>query len=66
MPMGHDRRFEGQRVEVWLGGGYFGTVVLTGRYLVLPDGAWLYEDQDGGMHRAEDLRREGSSGRLEA
>ncbi|MCU0937485.1 MAG: hypothetical protein MUF66_15920 [Gammaproteobacteria bacterium] len=66
MSLADDPRLRGRRVEVWLGGGYFGTVVLTGRYLVLPDGAWVYEDEDGGMHRADDLRREGSSGRLEA
>lgn len=66
MALEHDARLQGQRVDVWLGGGHFETVVLTGRYLVLPDGTWLFEDQDGGMHRAEDLRREGSSGRLEA
>ena len=46
--------------------GYFGTVVLTGRYRVGPGGERLYEDQDGALHRAGDLCPEGSTGRLEA
>ena len=51
---------------MWLGGGYFGTVVLTGWYRVGPGGERLYEDQDGALHRAGNVRPEGSTGRLEA
>jgi len=62
----HDPRAEGLRVEVWLGGGYFGTGVLSGRYTVGDGEMRLYEDQEGAMHLAEDLCPEGGSGRLEA
>ena len=66
MPLHPDPAAQGLRAEVWLGGGYFGTVVLTGRYRVGPGGERLYEDQDGALHRADDLCPEGSTGRLEA
>ena len=66
MPLHPDHVAQGLRAEVWLGGGYFGTVVLTGRYRVGPGRERLDEDPDGALHRAGDLRPEGSTGRLEA
>ena len=66
MPLHHDPAAQGLRAEVWLGGGYFGTVVLTGRCRVDPGEERLHADQDGALHRAGDVRPEGSTGRLEA
>ena len=66
MTFQHDPRAQGLRVGVWLGGGYFGTVVLTGRYTVVDGDTHLYEDQCGAMHLADDLRPEGGTGRLDA